>query len=189
MGGEEDDRGWDGWMASPTQWTWVWANSGSWWWTRRPGVLQSMGFQRIRHNWVTELNWGERALTASARWKLQYFITSSQRIWLQCRRPWVGKILWRRDRLHKPVFLGFPGGLAGKESACNVGDLGSIPGLGRFPWRRERLPTPLFWPGEFHGLFHGITKSWTWLSDFHFTIKGHPGNPVKGKRIGKDNLY
>ena len=47
---------WDGWMASPTQWTWVWASSGSWWWTGKPGVLQSMGLQRVRHNWVTELN-------------------------------------------------------------------------------------------------------------------------------------
>ena len=46
-------------MASPTQWTWVWVNSGSWWWTRRPGVLQSMGSQRVGHDWVTELNWTE----------------------------------------------------------------------------------------------------------------------------------
>ena len=55
VGGEGDDRGWDGWMASPTQWTWVWVNSGSWWWTGRPGVLQSMGSQRVGHVWVTEL--------------------------------------------------------------------------------------------------------------------------------------
>ena len=51
------DRGWDGWMASPTRWTWVWVNSGSWWWTGRPGMLQFMGLQRVRHNWATELNW------------------------------------------------------------------------------------------------------------------------------------
>ena len=57
VGGKGDDRGWDGWMASPTQWTWVWVNSGCWWWTGRPGVLQSMGLQRVRHDWVTELNW------------------------------------------------------------------------------------------------------------------------------------
>ena len=50
-----DDRGWDGWMASPTRWTWVWVSSGSWWWTGRPGVLQSMGLQRVRHDWATEL--------------------------------------------------------------------------------------------------------------------------------------
>ena len=61
-GGEGDDRGWDGWMASPTQWTWVWVNSGSWWWTGRPGMLRFMGSQRVRHDWVTELNWTERCL-------------------------------------------------------------------------------------------------------------------------------
>ena len=55
-GGEGDDRGWDGWMASLTQWTRLWASSESWWWTGRPGVLQSMGLQRVGHNWVTELN-------------------------------------------------------------------------------------------------------------------------------------
>ena len=55
--GEGDDRGWDGWMASPIQWTWVWVNSRSWWWTGKPGVLQSMGSQRARHDWVTELDW------------------------------------------------------------------------------------------------------------------------------------
>ena len=56
-GGEGDDRGWDGWMASLTWWTWVWVDSGSWWWTGRPGVVQFMGSQRIRHDWATELNW------------------------------------------------------------------------------------------------------------------------------------
>ena len=55
-GGEGDDRGWDGWMASLTQRTWVWVNSGSWWRTGRPGVLQSMGLQRVGHDWATELN-------------------------------------------------------------------------------------------------------------------------------------
>ena len=58
-GGEGGDRGWDGWMASPTQWTWVWVDSGSWWWTGRPGMLQFMGSQRVRHDWATELNWTE----------------------------------------------------------------------------------------------------------------------------------
>ena len=52
-GGEGDDRGQDVWMASLTQWTWVWVNSGSWWWTGRPGVLQSMGSERVRHNLAT----------------------------------------------------------------------------------------------------------------------------------------
>ena len=54
--GEGDERGWDGWMASLTRWMWVWTSSGSWWWTRKPGVLQSMGSQRVGHSWVTEQN-------------------------------------------------------------------------------------------------------------------------------------
>ena len=58
-GGEGDDRGWDGWMASLTWWKGVWVNSRSWWWTGGPGVLQFMGSQRVRHDWVTELNWTE----------------------------------------------------------------------------------------------------------------------------------
>ena len=56
-GVEGDDRGWDGWVASPTQWIWVWVSSGCWWWTGKPGVLQSMGSQSVRHDWETELNW------------------------------------------------------------------------------------------------------------------------------------
>ena len=56
-GGQGDYRGWDGWMASPTRWTWVWVSSRSWWWTRKPGVLQSMGFQRVAT--VEWLNWTE----------------------------------------------------------------------------------------------------------------------------------
>ena len=55
--GEGDNRGWDGWIASPTQWTWVWARSESGWWTGKPGMLWSMGSQRVGHNWGTELNW------------------------------------------------------------------------------------------------------------------------------------
>ena len=56
-GGEGDDRGWDGWVASLTQWTWICVNSGSWWWTGRPGVLHFMGSQGVKHDWATELNW------------------------------------------------------------------------------------------------------------------------------------
>ena len=55
--GGGDDRGWDGWMASLTQWTRVWVSSGSWWWTGKPRMLQSMGLQRVGHDWATELNW------------------------------------------------------------------------------------------------------------------------------------
>ena len=59
-GRKGDDRGWDGWMASLTQWTWVWVSSGSWWWIGRPGMLQYMESQRDRYDWATELNWWEQ---------------------------------------------------------------------------------------------------------------------------------
>ena len=71
-----DDRGWDGWMASPTRWTWVWVDSGSLWWTGRPGVLQFMGLQRVRHNYATELNWTEIVVQTLKRWltSLNHFL-------------------------------------------------------------------------------------------------------------------
>ena len=59
-GGERDDRGWDGWMASRTRWMWIWVNSRRWWWTGRPGVLRFMGSHRVGHDWVTELNWTDQ---------------------------------------------------------------------------------------------------------------------------------
>ena len=79
----------------------------------------------------------------------------------------LGKISWRRDRLPAPVFLGFPGGSDGEDSARSVGDLGSIPGLGRCPGG-TKIPTPVFLPGEFHAqkslvgyIVHGVAKSQT----------------------------
>ena len=66
-GREGDDKGWDVWMASPTQRTWVWVSSGSWWWTGKPGMLQPMGLQRVRHDWATELNWTELNWTQTSR--------------------------------------------------------------------------------------------------------------------------
>ena len=68
-GEEGDDWGWDGWMASLTRWTQVWVNSGSWWWTGRPGVLQFMGSQRVGHGWVTEMNWTELNTCQLITWK------------------------------------------------------------------------------------------------------------------------
>ena len=62
-GGEGDDRGWDGWMASLTRWTWVWVNSGNWWWTGRPGMFRFLGLQRVRHDWVAEVKWTENHLS------------------------------------------------------------------------------------------------------------------------------
>ena len=80
------------------------------------------------------------------------------------------EILWRRARLPTPVFLGFPRGSAGKKSACNVGDLGSLHGLGRSPG--EGKGYPLQYSGlenSMDCIVHGVAKSWTRLSDFHFT--------------------
>ena len=90
---------------------------------------------------------------------------------------WVGKIHWRKDRLPTPVFLAFPRGSDGKESACNAGDLGSIPGLGK-PLEKERLPTPVFWTEESHGQRSMTSYSpWnckesdtTFLNIFRFTL-------------------
>ena len=99
-GGEGDDRGWDGWMASPTWWTWVWVNSGSWWWTGRPGVLRFMGSQRAGHDWATELNWFVQILFSiplvfkykdvSFLWrKGRYFLPESFSMCIR-RRMWEG---------------------------------------------------------------------------------------------------
>ena len=82
---------------------------------------------------------------------------------------WVRKIHWRRARLSTPIFLGFPCGSAGKESACNVGDLSSIPGLGRSPG--EGKGYPLQYSGLENSIgciVHGIAKSQTRLSNFQF---------------------
>ena len=76
-GREGDDRGWDVWMLSLTQWTWIWVG---WWWTGRPGVLQSMGSQRVGHKWVTEQNWTEMLFFPNLR-----FLTRIQANWKQMR--------------------------------------------------------------------------------------------------------
>ena len=73
-GGEGDNRGWDSWVASPTWWTWVWASFRDWWWTGKPGMLQSMRSPRVGHNWVTELNWGKKN---QATFSVQSFLQCS----------------------------------------------------------------------------------------------------------------
>ena len=80
--GEGDDRGWDDWMASPTQWMWVWATSGSWWWTGKPGVLQSMGLQRVGHNWANELNWDNLKQMNTILWEQEGKQVSQLECWL-----------------------------------------------------------------------------------------------------------
>ena len=73
VGGEWDNRGWDGWMSSLTQWTWVWVTSGSWWWPGRPGLPQSMGSQRVGHDWATQVNWTE--LWLAGNWAASSVLT------------------------------------------------------------------------------------------------------------------
>ena len=101
------------------------------------------------------------------------FLLSGKKIHLQCRRPWfnswVGKIHWRRHRLPTPVFLGFPCGSAGKESARNAGDMGSIPGLGRSSGGGNSYPLQCSGlENSVDCIVNGVAKSWTRLSNFHF---------------------
>ena len=121
VGGKGDNRGWDGWMASPTEWTWVWASSRSWWWTGKPGVLHSIGLQRVGQDLMTE--------------------------------------------------QGFSHSSVGKESACNAGDPGSIPGSGRSPGEGNGNPLQhsclenTMDRGAWRATVYGVAKSQTWLSD------------------------
>ena len=87
-GGEGDNRGWDGWMASRTQWTWAWISSGSWWWTGKPGMLQSMGSQRVRHDWATELNWFGQIIKKEVWCGLYHFLQTGPMA------PWDQIFLW-----------------------------------------------------------------------------------------------
>ena len=90
-GGEGDDRGCNGWMASPAQWTWVWVNSRSWWWTGRPDVLQFTGSPRFRHDWVTKLNW--------IHWKDWCWSWSSNTLTPCCKELTHWKTPWCWERL------------------------------------------------------------------------------------------
>ena len=144
-GDEGEEKGLNVWMSSPTRWTWVWVNSGSWWWTGRLGVLRFMVLQS--QTWLSDWTEQNKSLLDS----------------------WVRKICWRRVRLSTQVFLGFPcGSECGKESACNAGDLGSIPGLRGYPGEGKGYPL------QYSGLENSmecspwVTKSWTWLRNFNF---------------------
>ena len=149
-GGEGDDRGWDGWMASLTWWTWVWVISRSLWWTGRPGMLQFMGSQRVRHEWATELNWRNNydfclaMMICKYLWKWKPWNISIQ---LKC---WIVKqwtleieiVNWYMWLLLFPLRLH-------EDNKWILRKLS----MGKIPWRKERLPTPVFWPGESHGLY------------------------------------
>ena len=91
-GGEGDDREWDGWMASPTRWTWVWVNSESWWWTgTSPGVLQFMGSQRVRHNWATELKGLKDTMNLLVKELLPFHLSFASKVKNGARKPLLAK--------------------------------------------------------------------------------------------------
>ena len=109
--GEGDYRGWDGWTASLTRWPWVWVNSGSWWWTGRPGVLWFMGSQRVGHDWATELNWTEpNMMNGSALWRLWDVNSgpalSLTRSYFHHLASWVSVILTLKEKDGKEVIPG-----------------------------------------------------------------------------------
>ena len=123
-GGEGDDRGWDGWMASLTQWVWV--SSGNWWWTGRPGVLQSMGLQRVGHDWAIELNLGcafQESLLFEG-WQWEYGSTQMQ--WGPRIQEPSADSLCQHLLLPGRELLTLPGGRPGLES-----NPGSTPGSAR----------------------------------------------------------
>ena len=98
-GGGGADRRWHGWTASLTWWTFAWATSGSWWWTMRPGVLQSTGLQRVGQDWAAELNWDPGGASGE---EPTYWCRRGKKCGFD---PWVGKIPWRRPQRSTPVFL------------------------------------------------------------------------------------
>ena len=107
-GREEGDRGWDGWMASPTQCTWVWVNSRSWWCTGRPGELWVMGLRRVGHDWVTELNWTEHLLYLCISSFLRNWINSNSLPFFHLLQEWesyVSKASWGCSTSHWCSFL------------------------------------------------------------------------------------
>ena len=107
-GAEGDDRGWDGWMASPTQWTRVWASCRSWWWTEKPGMLQPMGSQRIGLNWVTEMNY-DYTVEVTNRFKgLDLIDWMPEELWTEVRnmyRRWWPKPSQKKKKCKKAIWL------------------------------------------------------------------------------------
>ena len=154
-GGDGDDRGWDGWIASPTQWTWVWASSRSYWWTGKTGVLQSMGSQRVRHEWVTKLDWRHEC-EAETEWEEPIALHTHT-------HTHTHTILWKVEEesvlQRDGIFLTIPtGNMVIWEVKPNLVSQYRIrlqcrrpriyPWVGKIPWRREWQPTPGFLPGD-----------------------------------------
>ena len=138
-GGEGDDRGWDGWMASPTQWTWVWVNSGSWYWTGRPGMLWFMGSKRVGHDWATELNWTELRATEGFIYYSLYASTSLKFFIIK-----GAKLNYLFVSIWKVLHLFISHWLFSKRAT-------SLSLFTFMHWRRQWHPTPVLLPGKSHG--------------------------------------
>ena len=124
---EGDDRGRDGWMVSPTQWTWVWVDSGSWWWTGRPGVQGFMGSQRVGHNWATELNWMVLILSWEPCGGYHTLVYITTEHWGKNIRQRLSNLPVCSPRkywiqLHGPFY--FPCGIIDRKLPANAGDTG-----------------------------------------------------------------
>ena len=144
-GAEGDERGWQGYMASPTQWTWFWVDSGSWLWTGRPGTLWFMGSQTVRHDWVTELNWSERKWK-QLQWTGKYFPflwtsletnirTSVNICWHE-----IGNVSYNWAILSGLCSKVFPGCASGKEhtSQCRRQNRFCFDfSIGKIPWIKK----------------------------------------------------
>ena len=117
--GKGEDGEWSGWMASPTWWTWIWVSSGSWWWTEKPGMLQSMGSQRVGHDWATELNWWNNGINQDGISYLSQHFTSTVVIQIKS----LSSRLRFSSRYYQTFIIlsestcwdSFPHGSAGKE--------------------------------------------------------------------------
>jgi len=145
-------------------WTWVWVNSGSWWWTGRPGMLRFMGSQRVGHDWATDLIWSDLIILLVIILLVIVLLGTL-------------RIRWESYKiLLDIIFLASYGGSGGKESTSNVGDRGSIPMLGRSlgegngnPLQYSCLKNPMD-RRAWQATVPGVAKSQTQLSDFHKSI-------------------
>ena len=198
---EGDGRGWDGWMASLTRWMWVWVNSGSWWWTGRPDILQFMGSQRVGHDWVTELNWTELNYVCRADKgpSSQTYGFSSSHVWmweLDHKEIWALKnwCFWTVV-LEKTL-----------ESPLNCKEIKPVNHKGNQPWvfilrTDAEAEAPVLWPPDAKSQLTGknldARKDWGQkekgatedeMVGWHHWLNGHEFKETPGDSEGQGSL-